>query len=137
MCAILSCRKILLSLPGSTPAAEPGKAGKLSLFGSFEEKGGEVFFPLEEAAVDEGNQPDARGPYHKTNDQGGSQSIHLSLLPPGLSPARDVPREIFRCFGKFFLKTIISIIPADCFRERERKREAFSLQPHVIFAHKN
>ena len=96
-----------------------------------------MFFPLEEAAVDEGNQPDARGPYHKPNDQGGSQSIHLFLLPPELSPARGVPREFFFALENCLLKTIISIIPADSFRARKRKREAFSLQPHVIFAHKN
>jgi len=48
------------------------------------------------------------------------------------------------CQEKFFfalenclLKTIISIIPADSFRVIKRKREAFSSQPRVIFAHKD
>jgi hypothetical protein len=102
--AIPSFRKAFLTLPGSTPAAEFGKARKLCFFGSFEEKAGEVFFPSDIAVVDEGDQPDARGPYHKTNDQGGSQSIHLSLLPPGISPARGVPRENLLSSGKLFFE---------------------------------
>ena len=88
-----------------------------------------MFFLLEEAAVDEGDQPDARGPYHKTDDQGGSQSVHLFLLPPKLSPARGVPRENFLCFEKLSLRTIIFIIPVNYFKANKRKREAFSLQP--------
>jgi hypothetical protein len=128
--------KDTLSHPGSTPAAEPGKARKLGFFGSFEEKGGEVFFPLEEAPVDDGNQPDTRGPYHKTNDQGGSQSIHSFYLLDYLLHVA-CQEKFFFALKNCFLKTIISIIPADFFRARKRKREAFSLQPHLIFAHKN
>jgi hypothetical protein len=102
--AIPSFRKALLSLSGFTPAAELGKARKLCFFGSFEEKAGEVFFPSDVAVIDEGNQPDARGPYHQTNDQGGSQSIHLSLLPPGISLARGVPRENLLSSEKLFFE---------------------------------
>jgi hypothetical protein len=44
---------------GKTEIPRLGKENNLSLFGSFQEKTGQIFFPPKVAVVDERDQPDA------------------------------------------------------------------------------
>jgi hypothetical protein len=56
-----------------------GKTSGLLFLGAFDDEAGYILFPFDVTVINQGDEPNRRGPHHKSHDNRGSPSIHLCL----------------------------------------------------------